>query len=37
MNLSPFLYIMDDVSQIPVNDDYLYQDPEYSWDDYIQA
>ena len=30
-------YIMDDVSQVPVNDDYLYRDPEYSWDDYIQA
>ena len=23
-------YIMDDVSQAPVNDDYLYRDPEYS-------
>ena len=29
--------IMDDVSQIPLNDDHLYRDPEYSWDDYIQA
>jgi len=31
-------YIMDDVcSQLPINDDHLYQDPEYSWDEYIQA
>jgi hypothetical protein len=30
-------YIMDDVSQLPINDDYLYRDPEYSWDEYIQA
>ena len=30
-------YIMDDVSQLPINDDHLYRDPEYSWDDYIQA
>ena len=30
-------YIMDDVSQVPVNDDYLYRDPEYSWDEYIQS
>jgi hypothetical protein len=30
-------YIMDDVSQVPVNDDYLYPDPEYSWDEYIQS
>jgi hypothetical protein len=29
--------VMDDVSQLPVNDDHLYRDPEYSWDDYIQA
>ena len=30
-------YIMDAVSQIPINDDQLYRDPEYSWDDYIQS
>jgi hypothetical protein len=30
-------YVMDDVSQLPINDDHLYRDPEYSWDDYIQA
>jgi hypothetical protein len=30
-------YIMDDVSQVSVNDDYLYRDPEYSWDEYIQS
>jgi hypothetical protein len=30
-------YIMDDVSQIPAHDDSFYGDPQYSWDDYIQA
>ena len=30
-------YVMDDVSQLPSNDDHLYRDPEYSWDAYIQA
>ena len=30
-------YIVDDVSQLPINDDHLYRDPEYSWDQYIQA
>jgi len=29
--------VMDDVSQLPVNDDHLYRNPEYPWDDYIQA
>ena len=28
---------MDDVSQVPVNEDYLYRDPEYTWDEYIQT
>lgn len=27
----------DDVSQLPVNDDLFYRDPEYAWDDYVQA
>jgi len=31
-------HIMDDVCcQLPINDDHLYRDPEYSWDEYIQA
>jgi hypothetical protein len=31
-------YIMDDVcGQLFVNDDHLYRDAEYSWDEYIQA
>jgi hypothetical protein len=30
-------YVMDDVSQLPRNDDHLYRDPEYSWDAYIPA
>jgi hypothetical protein len=30
--------VKDDLScQLPINDDHLYRDPEYSWDDYIQA
>ena len=29
--------IADDVSQIPVHDDHFYVDPQYSWDEYIQA
>jgi hypothetical protein len=28
-------YITDDVCcKLPINDDHLYRDPEYSWDDY---
>jgi hypothetical protein len=30
-------YVMDDHAQIPINDDHLYQDPEYLWDAYIQS
>ena len=31
-------YIADDVfSQLPINDDHLYRDPEYSWDEYLRA
>jgi RNase P protein component len=29
--------LMDDHSQIPINDDHHYRDSEYSWDTYIQA
>jgi len=29
--------IVDDVSQLLLHDDHLYGDPQYSWDDYIQA
>jgi hypothetical protein len=29
--------ILNDVSQIPVHDDHFYGDPQYSWDDYIEA
>jgi len=29
--------VMDDFSQLPINDDHLYRDPQYTWDDYIQA
>jgi hypothetical protein len=28
---------VDDASQLPINEDHLYRDPEYSWDAYIQA
>ena len=27
----------DDVSQIPPHDDHFYGDPQYTWDDYIEA
>ncbi|MEN6318919.1 MAG: transposase [Syntrophaceae bacterium] len=30
-------YVMDDHSQLPINDDHFCRDPEYSWDEYIQA
>jgi hypothetical protein len=30
-------YIVDDVPLHPINDDHLYRNPEYSWDEYIQA
>jgi hypothetical protein len=30
-------FIPDDVSQIPAHDDHFYGDPQYSWDDYIEA
>ena len=29
--------ISDDVPQIPVHNDHFYGDPQYSWDDYIEA
>jgi len=29
--------VMDDVSQLPTNDDHLYRDPQYTRNDYIQA
>jgi len=29
--------IADDVSQIPVHDDHVYGDPQYAWDDDIEA
>ncbi|MBI4632919.1 MAG: transposase [Deltaproteobacteria bacterium] len=30
-------YVIDKYSQLPMNDDHLYRDPEYSWDAYIQS
>jgi len=27
--------IIDNYSQLPMNDDHLYRDPEYSWDAYL--
>jgi hypothetical protein len=30
-------YLIDDYSQLPMNDDHLCRDPEYPWDAYIQA
>jgi len=34
---SPIVHVMDGFSQLPMNDDHLYRDPEYPWDDYIQS
>ena len=33
----PAGYLRDPFSQLPMNDDHLYQGPEYSWDEYIKA
>jgi hypothetical protein len=30
-------YVIDDYSQLPMNDEHLYRDPDYSWDAYIQS
>lgn len=29
--------VRDDVSQLPINGNYLFREPEYAWDDYIEA
>ena len=33
----PAGYILDPFSQLPMNDDQLYQDPDYPWDAYLQS
>ncbi|MDO8722924.1 MAG: hypothetical protein Q7J31_11995, partial [Syntrophales bacterium] len=33
----PVEYVMDGFSQLPMNDDHLYRDPEYPWDAYVQS
>ena len=33
----PAGYILDHFSQLPLNDDHLHRDPDYSWDAYIQS
>ena len=30
------VHVIDDYSQLPMNDDHLYRDPDYPWDAYIQ-
>ena len=30
-------HVIDDYSQLPMNDDHFYRDPDYPWDDYIQS
>ena len=30
-------YILDHFSQLPLNDDHLYRDPDYPWDAYLQS
>ena len=32
----PAGYIRDPFSQLPMNDDHLYRDPDYPWDAYLQ-
>jgi len=33
----PVGYIRDPLSQLPMNDDHLYHDPDYPWDAYLQS
>ena len=33
----PAGYIRDPFSQLPMNDDHLYRDPDYPWDAYLQS
>ncbi len=30
-------YVLDAISQLPVNEDHLYRDPEYPWEAYLQS
>ena len=30
-------YVLDQYSQLPMNDDHLYRDPDYPWDAYFQS
>jgi len=30
-------YALDHFSQLPLNDDHLYRDPDYPWDAYLQS
>ena len=33
----PVGYVMDHFSQLPMNNDHLYRDPDYAWDAYLQS
>jgi hypothetical protein len=33
----PVGYVLDHFSQLPMNDDHLYRDPDYPWDAYLQS
>ena len=33
----PAAYVLDQFSQLPLNDDHLYRDPDYSWKGYFQS
>ena len=33
----PVGYVMDHFSQLPMNNDHLYRDPDYPWDAYLQS
>ena len=30
-------YVLDQFSQLPLNDDHLYRDPDYPWEAYLQS
>jgi hypothetical protein len=33
----PSGYVRDQFSQLPLNDDHLYRDPDYPWEAYLQS
>jgi hypothetical protein len=31
------IYVLDQFSQLPINDDHLHRDPDYPWEAYLQS